>query len=385
LGIAKQELFMSVPKAKPGTVLIVDDVVDNLHMLTDMLELQGHEVRIAMSGKEALEKIADKHPDLILLDIQMPGMTGYEVCEKVKGSKATEDIPVIFLSALSETADILKGFEVGGVDYVSKPFQFREVVARVQSQMAVAQQRRELAELRERDQQQFQMIAAAKDIFIHAAAHDLKNPLTGVFLYIQSLRESPPKNQAALEDALDGIEGRARKMQSLVSDILDLAQMQVGNPMTFIEQPIQPIMLKVMENFDMLAREKNISLFLKMPDDPIRMALDNHYFERMIDNLVSNAIKYTDPNGEVRVSLELNDGILIRVTDTGIGIPKEDLSKVFDAFYRVKKKNHSKESGTGLGLSIVAAVVQEHGGTINVESAEGHGTSFSLYFRGNHG
>jgi two-component system sensor histidine kinase/response regulator len=221
---------MTVPKAKPGTVLIVDDVVDNLHMLTDMLEAQGHEVRIAMSGKEALEKISEKHPDLILLDIQMPGMTGYEVCQKVKANQATQDIPVIFLSALQESADILKGFEVGGVDYVSKPFQFREVVARVQSQMAVSQQRRELEELRQRDRQQFEMIAAAKDTFFHATAHDLKNPLTGVLLYVQMLRSNPPQSQNELADALNGIEGTARKMQSLISDILDLAQMQVGTP-----------------------------------------------------------------------------------------------------------------------------------------------------------
>jgi two-component system, sensor histidine kinase and response regulator len=372
---------MTVPKAKPGTVLIVDDVVDNLHMLTDMLEAQGHEVRIAMSGKEALEKITEKHPDLILLDIQMPGMTGYEVCQKVKANQKTEDIPVIFLSALQESADILKGFEVGGVDYVSKPFQFREVVARVQSQMAVAQQRRQLEELRERDQQQFEMIAAAKDTFFHATAHDLKNPLTGVLLYIQMLRNNPPQNQAELDDALNGIEGTARKMQSLISDILDLAQMQVGNPMNFIEQPIQPIMIKVMQNFDVLAREKNIKLYLKMPDETIRMPLDGHYFERMIDNLVSNAIKYTPPNGDVRVHLQsLDHCIQIRVSDTGIGIPQDDLERVFEAFYRVKKANHKKESGTGLGLSIVAAIVEEHRGSIDVESVEGEGTSFTLCF-----
>jgi two-component system, sensor histidine kinase and response regulator len=348
---------MTVPKAKPGTVLIVDDVVDNLHMLTDMLEAQGHEVRIAMSGKEALEKIAEKHPDLILLDIQMPGMTGYE------------------------SADILKGFEVGGVDYVSKPFQFREVVARVQSQMAVAQQRRQLEELRERDQQQFEMIAAAKDTFFHATAHDLKNPLTGVLLYIQMLRNNPPQNQAELDDALNGIEGTARKMQSLISDILDLAQMQVGNPMNFIEQPIQPIMVKVMQNFDVLAREKNIQLYLKIPDETIRMPLDGHYFERMIDNLVSNAIKYTPPSGDVRVHLQsLDNCIQIRVSDTGIGIPQDDLERVFEAFYRVKKANHKKESGTGLGLSIVAAIAEEHRGSIDVESVEGEGTSFTLCF-----
>lgn len=376
---------MTVPKAKPGTVLIVDDVVDNLHMLTDMLTAQGHEVRIAISGKEALEKISEKHPDLILLDIQMPGMTGYEVCQKVKANKETQDIPVIFLSALQESSDILKGFEVGGVDYVSKPFQFREVVARVQSQMAVAQQRRELEELRQRDRQQFEMLANAKDTFFHATAHDLKNPLTGVLLYVQMLRSNPPQNQNELAEALNGIEGTARKMQRLISDILDLAQMQVGNPMKFYEQPLQPILLKVMQNFDVLAREKNIQLFLKMPDDPVRMAIDSHYFERMIDNLVSNAIKYTPPNGEVRVSLEADDAILIRVTDTGIGIPEEDLKHVFEAFYRVKKASHKKESGTGLGLSIVAAIAEEHGGTIDVESVEGEGTSFSVCFRGNHG
>lgn len=372
---------MTIPKAKPGTILIVDDVVDNLHMLTDMLEAQGHEVRIAMNGKEALEKIADKQPDLILLDIQMPGMTGYEVCQKVKANPATEDIPVIFLSALHESADILKGFEVGGVDYVSKPFQYREVVARVQSQIAVAQQRRELAELRERDRLQFEMIAGAKDTFLHATAHDLKNPLTSVLLYVQALRENPPETRAELDDALNGIEGRARKMQRLISDILDLAQMQVGNPMNFIEQPIQPILVKVMENFDVLAREKNIQLFLNMPESSVRMALDGNYFERMIDNLVSNAIKYTPPNGEVRVSLTMGDCIDIQVKDTGIGIPSEDLPHVFDAFYRVKKASHKKEIGTGLGLSIVAAIVEEHGGTINVESHEGEGTSFNLCFR----
>jgi two-component system sensor histidine kinase/response regulator len=372
---------MTVPKAKPGTVLIVDDVVDNLHMLTDMLEAQGHEVRIAISGREALDKINEKHPDLILLDIQMPGMTGYEVCEKVKAKKETQDIPVIFLSALQESADILKGFEVGGVDYVSKPFQFREVVARVQSQMAVSQQRRELEDLRMRDQQQFRMIAGAKDTFFRAATHDLKNPLTGVMLYVQTLRSNPPQNQVELNNALNDIENSARKMQSLLSDILDLAQMQVGSVMNFIEQPIHDILLKVMKNFDVLARQKNIQLFLKMPDDVIQMPVDGNYFERMIDNLVSNAIKYTPHDGQVSVQMRVaEDGLQIRVSDTGIGIPEDELDKIFEAFYRVKKPSHRKENGTGLGLSIVAAIAEEHGGRIDVESVEGEGTSFTLCF-----
>ncbi|MEO0599697.1 MAG: response regulator, partial [Chloroflexota bacterium] len=135
-------------KANPGFILLVDDVIQNLHMLTDMLKNQGHEVVIALNGKEALEKVDEKRPDLILLDIQMPGMNGYEVCEKIKDDEDTEDIPIIFLSALSDTKDIVKGFEVGGVDYVSKPFKYREVLARVESQLALAQQREEIEALR---------------------------------------------------------------------------------------------------------------------------------------------------------------------------------------------------------------------------------------------
>jgi len=367
---------MSLQKAKPGHILIVDDIIDNLHMLMDMLEVQGHQVRIAMSGQEALEAIKKQKPDLILLDIQMPGMDGYEVCERVKADKSTTDIPVIFLSALTETSDIVKGFEVGGVDYVSKPFQFREVLARVESQLAVSQQRQEIEELRERDRQQFEALADIKERFIRSAFHDLKNPLSAIIMYNQTMRTSPPQSEEEIIEATYSIEGLAQKMHNIVTGILDLAQVQVGNlPLT--DTPIQPILEHVIQSNKIQAQQKNINLMLEVPDEEIVLKVNEHYFERVFDNLVSDAIKYTPAGGDVRLMMHVGDGCVeIMVEDNGLGIPEKDLPNLFEAFYRVKKTSHRNENGSGLGLSIVAAIVAEHGGRIDVESAEGEGSRF---------
>lgn len=362
-----------------GYILLVDDVIDNLDMLTDMLENQGYQVKVALGGQEALNQIEIEHPNIILLDIQMPNMDGYEVCRRIKANPETQDIPVIFLSALSETKDIVKGFDVGGVDYVSKPFKFREVLARVANQINLSRQRKEIEFLRERDKQQFEALAKIKNNFLYGTAHDLKNPLTGLLLYTQLLRSTPPDNKEEIADVANGIELSARKMQSLITDILDLAQMQVGDQMNFIELPLQPIIESVCKNFTILAREKDINCNLDMPEETINYPIDASYFERMLDNLVSNAIKYTPSGGNVSILLEdCGDRLEISIADTGLGIPKDDIPKLFDAFFRVKTKSHRQESGTGLGLSMVAAIVDDHNGTIYVESEEGAGSTFVI-------
>jgi two-component system sensor histidine kinase/response regulator len=362
-----------------GSVLIVDDVVDNLSLLSDMLTQRGFDVRIAQSGPEALVSIEQQHPDLILLDIQMPDMDGYEVCRRLKANETTRDIPVIFLSALSETEDILKGFEVGGVDYVSKPFQSREVVARVNSQVTVAKQRQRIDNLRKQDQKQFEQLNQMRDRFLHATAHDLKNPLTGVLLYSQKLRYLQADEIAELPEVADGIEQNARKMQRLITDILDLAQIQIGEMLNLHLTDVVPLLIRALNDADIHARNKQIELILEAPDDQIRLALDEHYFGRVLDNLVGNALKYTPSGGQVALSLrEAPDRVIISVADSGIGIPEEDLPHIFDAFYRVRKASHKKESGSGLGLSIVAAIVQQHGGVISADSEEGRGSIFTI-------
>jgi len=362
-----------------GSVLIVDDVADNLNLLSDMLTQRGFSVKVAFSGPEALEAIDQEHPDLILLDIQMPDMDGYEVCRRLKANQDTQDIPVIFLSALSETEDILKGFEVGGVDYVSKPFQTREVIARVNSQITLSKQRQRIVDLRERDQKQFEQLNQMRDRFLHATAHDLKNPLTGVMLYSQKLRYMQADEVGELPEVADGIEQNARKMQRLITDILDLAQLQIGEMLNLHLTNVVPLLIRALQGADIHARNKQIELILEAPETPVKLSLDEHYFERVLDNLVGNALKYTPDGGQVALSLhEEADRVLISVADSGIGIPAEDLPHVFDAFYRVRKASHKKQSGSGLGLSIVAAIVQQHGGEISAESEEGRGSIFTI-------
>lgn len=368
---------MDKPEPTTGYILLVDDVIENLNMLTDMLQHQGHTIDVASNGKDALEQINKKEPDIILLDIQMPGMTGYDVCREIRANPETAHIPVIFLSALIETADIVKAFDAGGNDYVSKPFKYREVMARVESQLKMAHQRQEIQALRERDKHQFEALAKMKNNFLYSAAHDLKNPLTGMLLYTQVLRMTPPENVADLEELAQGIENTARKMQRLTMDILDLAQMQVGDQMQMVEQALQPIFHNTVKNLEVLAKEKDIKLDLQLLEETIIYPVEASYFERMLDNLVSNAIKYTPEGGDVLLALQDYDTHYeISVRDTGIGIPENDLPNLFDAFYRVKSDDHKKENGTGLGLSIVAAIVDEHGGEIIVESVVDEGSTF---------
>ncbi len=370
---------MKAHQKHSGYVLIVDDIADNLNLLSDMLAQRGYNVKIALSGPEALASIKQEQPDLILLDIQMPDMDGYEVCRRLKANQETSDIPVIFLSALSETDDIIRGFEVGGVDYVSKPFQSREVVARVNSQLTLAQQRQQITSLREQDKKQFEQLNQMRDRFLHATAHDLKNPLTGVLLYTQKMRTMDAKEIDELPDVADGIEQNARKMQRLITDILDLAQLQIGEMLNLHVTDVVPLMVRTLQEAEIHARNKQIELLLEAPESRVPLALDAHYFGRVLDNLVNNAVKYTPEGGQVILSLqETQDRVFISVEDNGIGIPAEDLPHIFEEFYRVRKATHKKQSGSGLGLSIVAAIVHEHGGDITAESEEGRGSRFTI-------
>jgi len=368
---------MSLPDVTNSDILIVDDVLDNLDMLADMLQDQGHTVRIATSGQEALKAIAECIPDLVLLDIQMPFMDGYQVCTRIKADPATQDVPVIFLSALSETRDIVRGFEVGGADYVSKPFQFREVLARVNSQLVVSHQRKEIEGLRERDRLQYEQLTNMKDRFLHTTAHDLKNPLAGILLYSQLLKSNDPRDHGNLEEIADGIEQSVRKMQRLITASLDLAQMESGEGLNLSRTNMIPMIESAMRGFGMQAKDHQLDLLLDLPSVPVFVDIDSHLFERVIDNLISNAIKYTPPEGQITLKIRQDQQhVRLSVIDTGIGIPEEDIPHLFEAFYRVRKASHRKASGSGLGLSIVATVIEQHGGTVTIESELDKGSCF---------
>ncbi len=363
-----------------GTVLIVDDTPANLDLLNAMLSEEGYEVRPAINGQMALMAARMSPPDAILLDINMPGKNGYEVCIELKQDERTAEIPVIFLSALDDTADKVKAFHVGGVDYVTKPFQFEEVLARVESQLTLARQRREIEDLRRRDRERFEELSRMKDQFVSTVSHDLKNPINNIMGYAQMIMEDADMaDPEELRDMADKVQRSAKQMLDLVTDLLDLARIEAGMGLQPAPISLNSFLREQYTNFEFQARQKNLTYKLVTPPQDVTLVADSSRLGQALNNLLSNAVKYTPAVGRVELAADAADELVtIRVRDTGLGIPPEDLPHLFDKFYRVHSEQHLRSEGTGLGLSIVKAIIEQHRGRIFAESLPGQGSTFSI-------
>ncbi|HEX3053951.1 MAG TPA: hybrid sensor histidine kinase/response regulator [Aggregatilineaceae bacterium] len=364
-----------------GRILIVDDTPANLRLLGGILKAHGYEVYEAVNGTTALQMVDTCAPDLIMLDILMPDMDGYEVCERLKATKSTQYIPIMFISALSDTDGIVKAFTMGGVDYVTKPFQPREVLARVANQITVVNQRRQIEIQREQDRQHFELIDKLKQQFVNTATHDLKNPLNVIIGYAELLDEETDESCQApfFKDAIENIRRSVGKIRLLVTDMLDLAQIEAGIRLTLEPMSLAFFLDTALQGFSVLAQKKQIELVITLPAEEVTVPICAHQMERAVSNLVSNAIKYTPEGGRVEVSGVSNgEYVLIKVRDTGLGIPEEDMPHLFEAFYRVGNMEHHKIEGTGLGLTAVKSIVDQHQGQIIVESEPGKGSLFCV-------
>lgn len=366
-----------------ANILLVDDTPSNLDVLTAMLKEQGYRVRPAINGELALEAVKASPPDLILLDINLPRMNGYEVCTRLKADESTRDIPVIFISALNDVDAIVKAFEVGGVDYVTKPFKLREVLARVATHLMIVQQRRQIEDRYVRDMRHFEALDKMKEQFVQSATHDLKNPLSIILGYVALLDGMTTQEFEQFgKEYVDGISTGARRIQSLIADMLDLAQLQTGANLNLEPSDVAQFLKDALRGAEIPANQKHIALVYTPPAKSATVMIDSKQMMRVMDNLVTNAVKYTPDGGRVDIFCDLyDDAVAIRVRDTGFGIPKKDMDHIFDAFYRVRGEQHSKVSGTGLGLAIVRTIVEQHGGIIEVESELGHGSMFSVFLR----
>jgi two-component system, sensor histidine kinase and response regulator len=364
-----------------GTILIVDDTPANLDLLGAMLADEGYDVRPAINGQVALMAVRASLPDLILLDINMPGKNGYEVCQELKADEQTAEVPIIFLSALDEIADKVRAFQVGGVDYITKPFQFEEVLARVENQLTLYRQRREIEELREKERRYFEELNKMKDQFVNTVSHDLKNPINNIMGYAEMLLEDedPIDDLDEIRDIVARILYSSQQMYALVTDLLDLAKIEAGMALTLNPVPLNKFLDEHVKDFELLARHKQIKLIYSPPETEIIVTIDSSRLGQVLSNLLSNAIKYTPEAGEVEIVTQIDgDYILIRIVDTGLGIPTEDVPHLFDKFYRVRREEHLTSEGTGLGLSIAKAIVEKHSGKIWAESELGAGSVFNI-------
>lgn len=356
---------------KTQTVLIVDDTPANIDVLTEALQPLNVKVAVATSGEKGLRVVNSLKPDLILLDVMMPGIDGFETCKRLKAARETCEIPVIFITAKTETEDILNGFKLGAVDYVLKPFRHEEVCARVWTHL----------ELR-RSQQELLQLNAQKNKFLGMAAHDLRNPLGAVSSYIEDIiAEDGELSSAERVPILRSIHAVCNEMLSLVSDLLDVSAIEAGH------LEIKKIRFNLSEAVKARSRmhvagaaRKCIVLLTDAPP-MVEVEADPNRMAQVLDNLISNAIKFSPPEREIWVRVtEDAQGVELSVKDQGPGMTVEDQAKMFQDFQTLSARPTGNEKSTGLGLAIVKKVVDAHGARIRVESAPGQGATFSIRF-----
>lgn len=371
---------------KSGNIMIVDDTPANLEVLAALLHKHGYGVRPAINGPIAIQAARSQPPDLIILDISMPDMDGYEVCSILKSDPLTRHVPIIFISAIDETINKVHAFSMGGVDYITKPVQAEEAMARIETQLTLSRQRQaleqqyhELTLLREQERERFEELNLLKDQFVRTVSHDLKNPIGIIVGHIDMLEASPRLNQAD-HDLLMNIRRGAERMDNLIHDLLDLARIEAGVSLQVETGFLGNFLRSCVADLEMLAQQKDLTLIFDPPDPDFRVALDDRRIVQVLNNLLTNAFKYTPAGGQVHVYTQVlaNDYYAIVIEDTGIGIPAEALPHIFERFYRVRHANYRQIEGTGLGLSIANAIVEQHSGRIDVESQEGRGSVFSV-------
>jgi len=354
-------------------IIVVDDTPANLQLLAGMLKKRGYKVRPVPSGKLALQAAKNDPPDLILLDIMMPEMDGYEVCERLKADEELREISVIFISALNETMDKVKAFGVGGVDYVTKPFQFEEVDARVGAHLELQRQRRKLKESYE----QLHRLEEMRDSLVHMIIHDLRSPLTGIsgFLDLVLALEKETLTKDSLEN-LQIAKNSTTAVVRMVNAVLDVSKMEAGEMKLHLSDcDLVRLSSDLLVSMESLKEDRRV--ILDAPPEPVTVVADAELLLRVMQNLLGNALKFTHSDGWIRLGIEPNESrVCVTVQDNGPGIPVEYQGRIFEKFGQIEARANRQKFSTGLGLTYCKLAVETHGGSIGVESEVDKGSKF---------
>lgn len=362
---------MNSENARPSRLLVVDDQEANLKIIGEILGRLGFDIILASDGDQALRRLENRPVDLILLDVLMPGRDGFEICQLIRANPRWTDIPIIFLSAADDKTLIVRALEVGGVDYVTKPFNQAELLSRVRTHLALKTARDRLKQL-----------AEDKDELLGILAHDLKNHLGGMKMTVQLMQDRAEKqNDPRLERMAANIHMSTNQMLAFVVEFLANSAADRG-----INVHLEPIWLHdvtaaAVQHYGETARRKGIALeHSGTTSEPI--AADRKALDQILDNLVSNAIKFSPSGTTVRISVEddtgMGGGAICRVQDEGPGFSEEDKIEMFHRYRRLSARPTAGEPSTGLGLSIVKKLVNDIGGQIELQSRSGEGATFIL-------
>lgn len=363
---------MNTEDIQNGSILVVDDTAENLRLLTNMLGEKGYEIRPVTNGRQALQAAERSAPDLVLLDINMPEMDGYEVCRRLKEHEMLRDIPVIFLTALTDTADKLKAFGAGGVDYISKPFQIDEVLARAKAHIALRRAQKELAE----NYEHLRELEKVRDHLVHLIVHDMRSPLTIIMGNLELIRMLAGDSlQADATERLNTAAQGVRELADMANDLLDVSKMEEGKMALKLEScDVIGLAREVARGISTLDATRRITVDR---DGPVRASCDAGIVRRIFQNLLSNAVKHTPDGSTVRVTaVEAGDKIRISVIDSGPGVPLEARGKIFEKFGSVETRADKKYHSVGLGLAFCRLAVEAHGGQIGVDDGDNGGSAF---------
>jgi signal transduction histidine kinase len=378
----------------PAKILVVDDDPENLEMISHFLTMEGFEAATAADGQAALEAVGAESPDVILLDVLMPGLEGFEVCRRLKADPKTVFIPVVILTALRGTQERIKGAAAGADDFLSKPFDHVELITRVKSLVRVkrlhdqiqaynreleqrvaertAELQRAYAELKELDR--------LKSEFIANVSHELRTPLLHVKGTISLLADGTmgaltPEQAHSLSVA----QGAADQLGRMVEDLVDFSVVYEEQQLDFEAISLPEVCQSALRAVARAAARKEIAVTAQLPPDLPRVRADPVALTRVLWHLLDNAVKFSPVNSSIQLAAERQrQGVWISVQDSGSGISPEQLKRIFQVFYQVDGSSTRKVGGMGLGLALVKRLVEAHGSTIQVHSEVGKGSTFSF-------
>ena len=371
-------------------ILVVDDVQSNVLLLKALLGREGFGIVYAMNGTEALEKVKSEHPDLILLDVMMPDMDGFEVAGRLKVEPEQAEIPIIFLTALNDSASVVKGFQLGANDFISKPFRREELLIRVEHQLSLVDARRTIL----RQTEELRKTIAGRDKLYSVIAHDLRSPMASIKMLCNTIMMSIDQ-QTVPGDVFEMLEmtnKTAEEVFSLLDNLLKWTKSQLGK-LSNVPQPIDMVGLVdgVIEVFKPIAQSKSISLELNSEIEFVNVIIDIEMIKSVVRNLISNAIKFSHKDTVVMVHVKVQDitnenatgegngkEVLVTVSDKGCGIKKEDQGKLLNEATHFTTFGTNSEEGSGLGLLLCKDFVSKNHGRLWFTSEEGVGSNFNF-------
>ena len=364
-------------------ILVADDVEANVELLVDQLETLGFHTVVARDGPSALASCLERRPDLVILDVSMPAGdlgvadrgAGFEVCRRLKRDARTARIPVIFVTALGDTADRVKAIEAGGDDFLTKPHHRLVLNARVRALLKL----KGATDALEEGLKRLRELQKVRDDLMKMIVHDLKTPLTSVLATLEMARDGDfgaltPPQARALSDA----EGKAEDLLALIEDLLEVARIE-EQTITLQPEPIAPaaLLAEIVYDWGLRFKQEGATATVEVADDAPVFRADKVLLKRVLSNLVQNALTHTA--GPVHLALAARadaNGILFTVADDGPGIPSEYQEIIFRKFERVRAANAPRVRSSGLGLTFCRLAVESHGGRIWVKSVEGEGSTF---------